>query len=41
MLRPSFVTPAEVRRLRDYTRLRHDLVEERRRHKQCFVWRSC
>ena len=34
MLRPSFVPPAEIRRLRDYTRLRVDLVEDRTRHKQ-------
>jgi transposase len=34
MLRPSFVPPAEIRRLRDYTRLRSDLTEERSRHKQ-------
>jgi transposase len=34
MLRPSFVPPVEVRRLRDYTRLRLDLTEERSRHKQ-------
>jgi transposase len=34
MLRPSFVPPAEIRVLRDYTRLRVDLVEERTRHKQ-------
>ncbi len=34
MLRPSFIPPAEIRRLRDYTRLRLDLVEERSRHKQ-------
>ena len=34
MLRPSFIPPAEIRRLRDYTRLRADLVEERSRHKQ-------
>ena len=34
MLRPSFVPPAEIRRLRDYTRLRSDLIEERSRHKQ-------
>jgi transposase len=34
MLRPSFVPPAEIRALRDYTRLRTDLVEERSRHKQ-------
>lgn len=34
MLRPSFVPPREIRALRDYTRLRTDLVEERSRHKQ-------
>jgi transposase len=34
MLRPSFVPPAEIRALRDYTRLRVDLVEERSRYKQ-------
>jgi len=34
MLRPSFVPPAEIRRLRDYTRLRFDLVGERSRHVQ-------
>src|SRR5690349_23000917 len=34
MLRPSFVPPAEIRRLRDYTRLRLDLTEDRSRHKQ-------
>jgi transposase len=34
MLRPSFVAPAEIRRLRDYTRLRADLTAERSRHKQ-------
>jgi transposase len=34
MLRPSFVPPAEIRRLRDYTRLRFDLVAERTRHRQ-------
>jgi transposase len=34
MLRPSFVPPAEIRQLRDYTRLRSDLVAERTRHKQ-------
>jgi len=34
MLRPSFVPPAEIRELRDYTRLRSDLVKERTRHKQ-------
>jgi transposase len=32
MLRPSFVPPAEIRRLRDYTRLRTDLIQERTRH---------
>ncbi len=26
MLRPSFIPPAEIRQLRDYTRLRYDLV---------------
>jgi len=34
MLRPSFVPPAEIRQLRDYTRLRADLTKERSRHKQ-------
>lgn len=34
MLRPSFVPPREVRALRDYTRLRTGLVEERSRHCQ-------
>jgi transposase len=34
MLKPSFIPPAEIRRLRDYTRLRLDLVEERSRHAQ-------
>jgi transposase len=34
MLRPSFVPPAEVRRLRDYTRLRTDLTRERTRYWQ-------
>jgi len=34
MLRPSYIPPAEIRRLRDYTRLRVDLVEDRTRHKQ-------
>jgi len=33
MLRPSFVPPAELRRLRDYTRLRADLTTDRTRHK--------
>jgi transposase len=32
MLRPSFVPPAQIRRLRDYTRLRTDLTRERTRH---------
>lgn len=32
MLRPSFVPPPEIRQLRDYTRLRTDLVQERTRH---------
>jgi transposase len=34
MLRPSFVPPAEIRRLRDYTRLRTDLTRERARYWQ-------
>jgi transposase len=34
MLRPSFVPPAEIRQLRDYTRLRVDLTQERARHWQ-------
>lgn len=32
LLRPSFVPPAEIRRLRDYTRLRVDLTRERTRY---------
>ena len=32
MLRPSFVPPYEIRRLREFTRLRADLVHERTRH---------
>jgi len=32
MLRPSFVPPPEIRRLREFTRLRADLVNERTRH---------
>jgi transposase len=32
LLRPSFVPPAEIRRLRDYTRLREDLTRERTRY---------
>jgi transposase len=34
MLRASFVPPVEIRQLRDYTRLRVDLVGERSRHIQ-------
>jgi len=34
MLRPSFVPPAQIRRLRDDTRLRADLTADRTRHKQ-------
>jgi transposase len=34
MLRPSFVPPAEIRQLRDYTRLRADLTHERARYWQ-------
>jgi transposase len=34
MLRASFVPPAEIRQLRDYTRLRVDLFAERSRHIQ-------
>ena len=34
MLRPSFVPPVEIRRLRDYTRLRVDLTRERTRYWQ-------
>jgi transposase len=34
MLRRSFVPPGEIRRLRDYTRLRSDLVADRTRHVQ-------
>ncbi len=32
MLRPSFVPPAEIRQLRDYTRLRADLTRDRTRY---------
>lgn len=32
MLRPSFVPPYEIRRLREFTRLRADLVHDRTRH---------
>lgn len=34
LLRPSFVPPAPIRRLRDYTRLRVDLTQERSRYWQ-------
>ena len=34
LLRPSFVPPAPVRELRDYTRLREDLTRERTRYWQ-------
>lgn len=34
MLRPSFVPPAPIRALRDYTRLRSDLTGDRTRHTQ-------
>jgi transposase len=34
LLRPSFVPPAQIRRLRDYTRMRTDLTQERTRHWQ-------
>jgi transposase len=34
MLRPSFVPPAEIRRLREDTRLRLDLTRDRSRHVQ-------
>ncbi len=34
MLRPSFVPPAEIRQLRDCTRLRADLTRDRSRHAQ-------
>ena len=34
LLRPSFVPPAEIRILRDYTRLRVDLTRDRTRHWQ-------
>ncbi len=33
MLRPSFVPPKEIRELRNYTRLRAELVEDRSRYK--------
>ena len=31
LLRPSFVPPAEIRALRDYTRARTDLIQDRTR----------
>src|SRR4051794_25898008 len=34
LLRPSFVPPREIRTLRDYTRMRVDLTQERTRHWQ-------
>jgi transposase len=34
LLRPSFVPPAQIRVLRDYTRMRIDLTQERTRHWQ-------
>ena len=34
MLRPSFIPPREIRQLRDLTRTRKTMVEERTRHKQ-------
>ena len=34
MLRPSFVPPAQIRQLRDYTRLRSDLTGDRARQVQ-------
>lgn len=34
LLRPSFVPPAQIRQLRDYTRLRTDLTRERSRYWQ-------
>ena len=34
LLRPSFVPPTEIRRLRDYTRLRQDLTRDRARYWQ-------
>jgi transposase len=34
MLPPLFVPPAQIRRLRDLTRLRADLTADRSRHKQ-------
>ena len=34
LLRPSFVPPAPIRRLRDYTRLREDLTRDRSRYWQ-------
>jgi transposase len=34
LLRPSFVPPVEIRRLRDYTRMREDLTRDRTRYWQ-------
>jgi transposase len=34
LLRPSFVPPAPIRQLRDYTRLREDLTRDRSRYWQ-------
>lgn len=34
MLRPSFISPVEIRVLRDYTRMRSDLVHEQSRYWQ-------
>ena len=39
LLRPSFVPPAPIRRLRDYTRLRTDLTHDR--SGRCSGWRNC
>ena len=39
MLRPSFVPPYDIRRLREFTRLRADLVHERTGTGR--GWRSC
>jgi transposase len=39
MLRPCFVPPAAIRQLRDYTRLRRDLTEDRPGTSN--GWRSC
>lgn len=39
MLRASFVPPAQIRQLRDYTRLRLDLTEDGPGSNN--VWRNC